>query len=233
MTAHSPSSVAEPASSTIDPDAQARSASDGALSAPFQSDVTIDEDKLRARFEHEVVPLREVLYRCAFRISRNDADAEDLVQETMTRAYAGFRSFRPGTNLNAWLFRILTNAYINAYRKKRRQAAECSTEHVADHLLAEGYSRSTTMGLRSAEESALAALPDDDVKTAMDALPREFREVVYYADVEGFRYKEIAAMMNIPHGTVMSRLHRGRKQLRKLLSGGADRVGPKPLPAAG
>ena len=189
--------------------------------------------ELRAKFEHEVVPLREVLHRHAFRMSRNRADAEDLVQETMTRAYAGFRSFRPGTNLNAWLFRILTNTYINGYRKKLRQPAEYSTENVTDHLLAEGYARSTPTGRRSAEEWALAALPDDEVKSAMDALPRQFRQVVYYADVEGFRYKEIAAMMDIPRGTVVSRLHRGRQQLRKLLSGGADRVGPKQLPVAG
>jgi RNA polymerase sigma-70 factor (ECF subfamily) len=188
---------------------------------------------LRARFEHEVVPLRDVLYRRAFRLSRNHADAEDLVQETMTRAYAGFRSFRPGTNVNAWLLRILTNTYINGYRKKRRQPVEYSTEHVPDHLLAKAYVRSTTMEMRSAEERALNALPDNDVKAAMNALPRQFRQVVYYADVEGFRYKEIAAMIDIPRGTVMSRLRRGRQRLRKLLTSGADRSGPKPLPAAG
>jgi RNA polymerase sigma-70 factor, ECF subfamily len=189
--------------------------------------------ELRARFEHEVVPLRDVLYRRAFRMSRNHADAEDLVQETMTRAYAGFRSFRPGTNVNAWLLRILTNAYINGYRKKRRQPVEYSTEHVPDHLLAKAYTRSTAIELRSAEERVLNALPDNDVKAAMNALPRQFRQVVYYADVQGFRYKEIAAMMNIPRGTVMSRLRRGRQQLRKLLTSDADRAGPKPLPAAG
>lgn len=189
--------------------------------------------ELRARFEREVVPLRDVLYRRAFRLSRNHADAEDLVQETMTRAYAGFRSFRPGTNVNAWLLRILTNTYINGYRKKRRQPVAYSTEHVPDHFLAEAYARSAQMELRSAEERALNALPDDDVKAAMNALPRQFRQVVYYADVEGFRYKEIAAMMNIPRGTVMSQLRRGRQRLRKLLNSSADRVGTEPLPAAG
>ena len=189
--------------------------------------------ELRARFEDEVVPLREVLYRRAVRMSGNHADAEDLVQETMTRAYARFRSFRPGTNVKAWLLRILTNAYINGYRKKRRQPVGYSTEHVPDHLLAKAFARSTTMELRSAEEQALNALPDNDVKAAMNALPPQFRQVVYYADVEGFRYKEIAAMMNIPRGTVMSQLHRGRQRLRNLLTSGADRAGPKPLPAAG
>jgi RNA polymerase sigma-70 factor, ECF subfamily len=135
--------------------------------------------------------------------------------------------------VNAWLLRILTNTYINGYRKKRRQPVEYSTEHVPDHFLAEAYVRSTQMELRSAEERALNALPDNDVNAAMNALPRQFRQVVYYADVEGFRYKEIAAMMNIPRGTVMSQLRRGRQRLRKLLNSGADRVGTEPLPAAG
>jgi RNA polymerase sigma-70 factor (ECF subfamily) len=166
-------------------------------------------------------------------MSRNHSDAEDLVQETMTRAYAGFRSFRPGTNVKAWLLQILTDTYINGYRKMRRQPVGYSTEHVPGHLLTKAYARSATTELRSAEEGALNALPDNDVKAAMNALSRQRRQVVYYADVEGFRYKEIAEMMDIPRGTVMSHLHRGRQQLRKLLNSGADRAGPKPLPAAG
>ena len=188
--------------------------------------------ELSARFEREVVPLRDLLYRHAFRMSHNHADAEDLVQETVLRAYAHFDSFRSGTKLNAWLLRILTNTYINGYRQKRRQPAQYSTEHLTDQYLTEANARSAASALRSAEDHALDLLPDNDIKAAMQALPGQFREVVYYADVEGFRYKEIAALTNTPHGTVMSRLHRGRRQLRTLLGGGVGQVGPEALPAA-
>ena len=187
--------------------------------------------ELSARFEREVVPLRDLLYRHAFRMSHNHADAEDLVQETVMRAYAHFDSFRSGTKLNAWLLRILTNAYINGYRQKRRQPVQCSTEHLTDQCLTDAYARSAVSALRSAEDHALDLLPDNDIKAAMQALPAQFREVVYYADVEGFRYKEIAALTNAPRGTVMSRLHRGRQQLRTLLGGGEGQVGPEALPA--
>jgi RNA polymerase sigma-70 factor (ECF subfamily) len=173
--------------------------------------------ELSARFEREVVPLRDLLYRQAFRMSHNHADAEDLVQETVMRAYSHFDSFRSDTNLKAWLLRILTNTYINGYRKKRRQPALYSTDHLTDQYLTEANARSAASVLRSAEDCALDLLPDNDIKAAMQALPGKFREVVYYADVAGFRYKEIAALTNIPHGTVMSRLHRGRRQLRMLL----------------
>jgi RNA polymerase sigma-70 factor (ECF subfamily) len=187
--------------------------------------------ELSARFEREVVPLRDLLYRHAFRMSHNHADAEDLVQETVMRAYAHFDSFRSGTKLNAWLLRILTNTYINGYRQKRRQPVQCSTEHLTDQCLTDAYARSAASALRSAEDHALDSLPDNDIKAAMQALPAQFREVVYYADVEGFRYKEIAALTNAPRGTVMSRLHRGRQQLRTLLGGGEGQVGPEALPA--
>jgi RNA polymerase sigma-70 factor (ECF subfamily) len=186
--------------------------------------------ELSARFERDVVPLRDLLYRHAFRMSHNHADAEDLVQETVMRAYTHFDSFRSGTNVKAWLLRILTNTYINSYRKKRRQPTQYSTEHLTDQYLTEANARSTVLELRSAEDHALDLLPDNDIKAAMQALPGIFREVVYYADVEGFRYKEIAALTNIPHGTVMSRLHRGRRQLRMLL-GGVGHDGPQALPA--
>ena len=172
---------------------------------------------LSARFERDVVSMRDPLYRHAFRLSRNHEDAEDLVQETMMKAYAAFNTFQVGTNLNAWLFRILTNTFINSYRKKIRQPAQCSTEEVTDQLLAKAYGHASPMGLRPTEELMLAALPDDDIKAAMEALPAQFREAVYFADVEGFRYAEIAAITNTPKGTVMSRLHRGRRQLRGLL----------------
>jgi RNA polymerase sigma-70 factor, ECF subfamily len=189
--------------------------------------------ELSARFEQDVVPLQQILYRHAFRLSHNHTDAEDLVQETMVKAYGAFHSFRPDTNLKAWLFRILTNAYINGYRKKRRQPALYSTEQVTDQHLAEVYAHYTPMGTRSSEDEALDLLPDNDIKAAMQALPPQFRDVVYYADVQGFRYKEIAAIMKTPTGTVMSRLQRGRQRLRSLLGDDAAHVEPEPLPAAG
>jgi RNA polymerase sigma-70 factor (ECF subfamily) len=190
--------------------------------------------EVSARFEREVVPLRDLLHRHAFRMSHNHADAEDLVQETVMKAYTHFDSFRSGTNLNAWLLRILTNTYINGYRQKRRRPVQYSAEHLTDQYLTEANARSaaSASALRSAEDHALDLLPDNDIKAAMQALPRQFREVVYYADVEGLRYKEIAALTNTPQGTVMSRLHRGRQRLRTLLGGGVGQVGPEALPAS-
>ncbi|MGB6511397.1 sigma-70 family RNA polymerase sigma factor [Mycobacterium sp.] len=178
------------------------------------------ETELSARFERDAVPLRGVLYRHAFRMSRNHADAEDLVQEAMMKAYAGFHAFRPDTNMQAWLLRILINSYISDYRKKRRQPLQYSTEELTQQRLVQTYTRSAQAGLRSAEDQALDSLPDNDIKSAMQALPQQFRDAVYYADVEGLRYQEIAAIMNTPTGTVASQLHRGRRQLRRLLGDG-------------
>jgi RNA polymerase sigma-70 factor (ECF subfamily) len=171
------------------------------------------------------------MYRHAFRMSRNHADAEDLVQEAMMKAYTGFHAFRRGTNLHAWLLRILINSYISDYRKKRRQPVQCSTEDFTEQRLAGSYGRFASAGLRSAEDQALDSLPDNAIKSAMQTLPQQFRDVVYYADVEGLRYQEIAAITNTPIGTVASQLHRGRRQLRSLLGDVAGGAGTETMPA--
>ena len=175
-----------------------------------------DDAALRERFERDVLPLLPNLYAAALRMTRNPADAEDLVQDTYLRAFRGFSGFKEGTNLKAWLYRILTNSFINTYRKKQRQPQTVEGPDDIDewYLFDKLGGRNVEV---SAETEVLDKIPDEAVKAALESLPENFRLPVLLADVEGFSYKEIAEIMDTPIGTVMSRLHRGRKALQKAL----------------
>ena len=167
-------------------------------------------------FEQQALPLLDQLYGGALRLTRNPADAEDLVQETYIKAFQAFDSFTQGTNLKAWMYRIMTNLYITNYRKAQRRPTQTSAEEITDYQLLSSASHES-QGLESAEVEALKKLPTSEISEALNALSEDYRMVVYYADVEGLAYKEIAEIMGVPLGTVMSRLHRGRKKLRDAL----------------
>ena len=171
----------------------------------------------QATFAEDAAPFMSSLYTAALRMTRNPADAQDLVQETYLKAFRGYGGFQAGTNLKAWLYRILTNTYINAYRARRRHPEESELDDVEElYLFRRMGARDGGLG-RSAEEEALDWITDDEVKAALESLPDIFRMTVLLADVEGFSYKEIAEIMEVPIGTVMSRLHRGRRALEKAL----------------
>lgn len=177
-----------------------------------------DEPDVRELFEEQAIPFMDQLYGAAMRMTRNPSDAADLVQETFVKAFAAFGQFTQGTNLKAWLYRILTNTFINNYRKNQRNPYQGSIDELEDWQFG-GAVSATSATSRSAEAEAIDRMPDSTVKEALQSIPEDFRLAVYLADVEGFTYQEIADIMKTPVGTVMSRLHRGRRLLRERLAG--------------
>jgi len=179
--------------------------------------MTDDLSARRQLFQEQALPLMDQLYGAAMRMTRNPADAADLVQETFVKAFAAFAQFEQGTNIKAWLYRILTNTYINIYRKNQRNPYQGTIDELEDWQMGGAESATATVG-RSAEAEAIDRMPASAVKDALQSIPEDFRMAVYLADVEGFAYQEIADIMKTPVGTVMSRLHRGRRLLRDLLA---------------
>jgi RNA polymerase sigma factor (sigma-70 family) len=180
-------------------------------------DTSEQNEDLAARFAGEAGPVLDVLARGARRLARCDADAEDLLQDALLDAYTGFHTFQEGTNVRAWLFRILYNRWISTHRSRQRRPAEVSVDEITERDLAAGAARAPA-GLRSAETEVLEALPDGLLRAAMEDLPADFRAAVYYADVQGYTYAETAAILNIPMGTAMSRASRARRRLRIALA---------------
>src|SRR6056297_675647 len=190
---------------------------------PRSSDApSLTDEQRRERFEAEVLPYLDRLYAAALRYTRNPSDAEDLVQETVTKAFRSFHQYRPGTNLKAWLYRVLHTTYISMYRKAQRRPQESLKDEIDDFSF---YDEVARTGGGSAERAVLDSFTAEEVKDALAQLPDTFREAIYLADVEGFAYKEIAEIMGTPVGTVMSRLHRGRKALQQALHGYATSRG--------
>ncbi len=204
---------------------------DGAIDDELAADeaegaLPVDAGALRVLFEQQALPFVDQLYAAALRMTRNPQDAQDLVQETFVKAFGAFRQFQQGTNLKAWLYRILTNTFINSYRKKQRDPYQNSIDDLEEWQLGQATSStSASRTSRSAEAEAIDHLPDSAVKDALQSIPEDFRLAVYFADVEGFSYQEIADIMHTPVGTVMSRLHRGRRLLRDRLTGYAEERG--------
>ncbi|HTI76533.1 MAG TPA: sigma-70 family RNA polymerase sigma factor [Mycobacterium sp.] len=186
-------------------------------SAATPESETIRDEALAERFARDAIPLLDAFYPQAMKLTRNRTEAEDLLQETAAKAFAGFHGFRDGTNLGGWLYRILLNTHISGYRKQQRRPVQWLTDEITDgQLLAEA--RHSSSGLRSAEDQVLDLIGDHDVREAMRQLPEKLRTAIYYADIEGRRFKEIAELTGAPIGTVMSRLHRGRHRLRTQLA---------------
>ncbi len=175
-------------------------------------------DDKRRQFEEQALPFMDQLFGAVMRMTRNPTDAADLVQETFVKAFQAFGQFQQGTNLKAWLYRIQTNTFINIYRKNQRNPYQGTIDELEDWQLGGAESVTQSVSTRSAEAEAIDHLPDSAVKDALQSIPEDFRLAVYFADVEGFSYQEIADIMKTPVGTVMSRLHRGRRMLRELLS---------------
>ena len=202
---------------------------DWAAMSTDEAEADLQALQKRSRFEEQALPFMDQLYAAAMRMTRNPADAADLVQETFVKAFQAFDQFQQGTNLKAWLYRIQTNTFINTYRKNQRNPYQGTIDDLEDWQLGGAESMTQSLSTRSAEAEAIDHLPDSAVKDALQAIPEDFRLAVYFADVEGFSYQEIADIMKTPVGTVMSRLHRGRRLLRDLL---ADYARDRGIPVA-
>jgi RNA polymerase sigma-70 factor (ECF subfamily) len=211
--------------SALTPEDEARAEDEAEAIEQTIEAADVPEDR-RTLFQRQAMPFVDQLYAAALRMTRNPADAQDLVQETFVKAFSAFGQFQQGTNLKAWLYRILTNTFINSYRKKQRDPYQNTIDDLEDWQLGSAVSSTSASRIsRSAEAEAIDRMPDSTVKDALQSIPEDFRLAVYFADVEGFSYQEIADIMHTPVGTVMSRLHRGRRLLRDRLTGYAQERG--------